>query len=121
VAGSSKAFKPVLALGFHLVPGPAGDRGESVVLIGDQFSISLSADWLEGELAVDLRAVGGVPVALTSLVDASQVRGLHLQRISRSSTAGQLESTLDKIADLLVSQAADVLAGTTDGLARLGM
>ena len=118
---TTRAFEPVLALGFRVVPGPAGGRGESVDVIGDQITISVSADWLEGELSVHLQAFGGVPVPLASLVNPGQVSGLHLRRLSRSITAGQMESTLGKVADLLVTQASDVLAGTADGLARLGM
>lgn len=113
------AFQPILALGYHVVPGAVGGRGESVDLVGDYVAIRISADWLEGEIAVELQALGGVSVPLASVVDPRRVTGLHLRRVSRSVTSGQLESTLAKVADLLTGQASDVLNGTPDGLARL--
>ena len=116
---ASKAFQPVLALGFRVVPGPASGRGESVDLLSDLVAIRVLADWLEGVIAVELQALGGPAVPLASVVDTSRARGLHLQRIPRGVTAGQLEATLGKVAALLVTQASEVLAGTAQGLTRL--
>ena len=117
---ASVAFRQFVEMGYRFESSGPGGRGESVELISDLVRISISADWLEGEMAVDLQTVGHPAVPLGSVVDLEQVHGLHLRRISRSATRDQLVATLTKVADALVSQAPDVLAETPEGLARLG-
>lgn len=88
-------------------------------MIGDVVRISISVDWLEGEIDVELQALGHPAVPLGSVVDLGHVHGLHLRRISRSVTRDELVSTLTKVADALIAQASDVLSATPEGLARL--
>lgn len=117
---ASLAFRPIIEMGYRIESSGPGGRGESVDVIGDVVSISISADWLEGEIDVELQAVGHAPLPLDSVVDVGLVHGLHLRRISRSVTRDQLVSTLTKVVDALVTQAPGVLAETPEGLARLG-
>jgi hypothetical protein len=117
---ASVAFRPVTEMGYRIASSGPGGRGESVDIIGDFVKISVSADWLEGEIDVELQALGHAAVPLDSVVDLGQVHGLHLRRISRSVTRDQLVSTLTKVVDALLAQAPEVLAQTPGGLARLG-
>jgi hypothetical protein len=114
------AFRPVVEMGYRIKSSGPDYRADWVDLIGDVVKISITADWLEGEINVELQALGHPAVPLGSVVDLGQARGLHLRRIARSATQGQLVSTLKKVADALVAQAPSVLAGTPEGLARLG-
>lgn len=117
---ASVAFRPVIEMGYRIESSGPGGRGESVDVIGDVVRISISADWLEGEIDVELRALGHSALPLDSVVDLGKVHGLHLRRISRSVTRDQLVSTLTKVVDALVAQAPAVLAETPEGLAQLG-
>ena len=81
--------------------------------------ISVTADWLEGELAVTLRSGVGGEVPLDRLVADARVKGLRLSRLPRGVSAGVLQSQLHKVADLLKTEAHDVLSATEQGLARL--
>jgi hypothetical protein len=118
---ASVAFRPVIEMGYRIESSGPGGRGESVDVIGDVVRISISADWLEGEIDIELQALGHAALPLDSVVDLGQVHGLHLQRISRSVTRDQLVSTLTKVVDALVAQAPGVLAETPEGLGRLGV
>lgn len=114
------AFAPLIARGYRLVPGHATHRGESIQILSDVVSISVSADWLEGEIEVALQARDGPAISLESLVDVAQAPGLHLRRLPRGLSRGSLESQLSKIATLLIDQASDVLDATPAGPRRLG-
>ena len=114
------AFRHVVEMGYRIESRGSSGRGEAVDVIGDVVRISISADWLEGEIDVELQAVGHAALPLDSVVDLGQVHGLHLRRISRSVTRDQLVSTLTKVVDALVAQVPGVLAETPEGLARLG-
>jgi aryl-alcohol dehydrogenase-like predicted oxidoreductase len=107
-------------MGYRIEASGPGGRVESVDVIGEVVRISISADWLEGEIDVELQALGHAAIPLGSVVDLGQVHGLHLRRISRSVTRDELVSTLTKVVDALVAQAPGVLAETPEGLARLG-
>lgn len=120
-SAATLGLEPLLSRGFQLMPGPHGGRGERVDLVSEAVLIAVSADWLEGEIEVNLQAVGGSAIPLAILVDLQRVKGPRLSRISRSVTHGQLVSIMEKIADVLVAQAPDVLAATPEGLGRLGV
>lgn len=113
------AFEALLRQGFDLVSSGTAGRGESCDLVSPHLLIALSVDWVEGELEVMLQSPGHPAVPLGSVIDLSLVRGLHLSRLPRGVSRGELVSTLSKIADALQRQAPDVLAGTPAGLARL--
>lgn len=83
--------------------------------------ITVGTDRLEGDLTVDLQAAGGKPIPLQHVVDLSRVRALHLHRLPRGVSTGVLTSTLSKVAQVLQTQAADILEATPGGLARLGL
>ncbi len=118
-AAAAVAFEGLIGHGFDLAAAGAGGRGESVDLVSPHLRIGLSADWVEGELEVVLQSPGHSAAPLGSVVDLSLVRGLHLSRLPRAMTRGELVSALSKVAAALQQQAPDVLAGTPAGLARL--
>lgn len=113
------AFHALHSQGFVVAASEPGGRGESVDVVSDHLCIALTADWVEGELDVQLQSPGHPAVPLGSVIDLRLVRGLHLSRLPGSITRGQLVSTLTKVATALEQQADDVLAGTPSGLARL--
>jgi hypothetical protein len=112
---------PLVPFGFAVAGHSGGLRGEALEMSNSLVLLTVSADWLEGEIAVSLRGVGGTEHSLDSVIDVGKVKGLHLSRVGKGATVGMVEATLRKIADALVEQAEDVLAGTPEGLSRLGV
>jgi hypothetical protein len=94
-------------------------RSSTVGLTNGIVRISVWVDWLEGEMGADLRAVGGPEVPTERLVDLKRAKGLKLRRLPRALSKGGLVSRLEKLWQVLTTQAADILEGTETGLARL--
>jgi hypothetical protein len=69
--------------------------------------ITIEADWLEGEFGVWL-TVADVTVGFEQVVpDASK----RLTRIPRNAKAGQLQSRIEAVLELLAAEAPELLAG----------
>jgi hypothetical protein len=117
---ASSGLDPLTAFGFTIAGHSGGLRGETLEMSNSHLLLTVSADWLEGEISVSVRAVGGPERTLASIIDLDAVKALHLHRVGRGATTGTVESTLRKVADALVEEANDVLAGTPEGLLRLG-
>ena len=73
--------------------------------------ISITADWLEGDLTVAIRAVGGAPIELGALANSSDVKGLSLTRLPRSISVDSLARRLVQVLELLEREVPGVLAG----------
>jgi hypothetical protein len=97
----------------------SSDRGSSVDLVNDQVAISITADWLEGELGVSIRCVGGVPVDLADLADTSEVKGLSLSQLKRGISVDMLARRLTQVLDLLERSVPGLLDGTDVAVASL--
>lgn len=80
-AADRVARKELHGFGFTRSEATTSDRGSSVVLANEVVALRFDADWLEGELAVSVQAVGGEPLPLDELVNLSGT-GLSLRRIS---------------------------------------
>ena len=100
--------EPLARYGF-VAAGGGGNRGETVECSNGQTLITVSADWLEGELSVTVQRPGESPVAVADLVDLDGVKGLRMTRLGRNVSVSTVESTLGKIAEALDEQASDVL------------
>jgi hypothetical protein len=72
--------------------------------------ITVSADWLEGELSLTLQRLGQEAMPLGDLLDLDRVKGLHLTRLGRNVSVATVEAQLRKIAQALDEQASAVLA-----------
>jgi hypothetical protein len=100
--------EPLALYGF-VATGGGGNRGETVECRNDQTLITISADWLEGELSVTVQRLGQSPVAVADLVDLDGIKGLRMTRLGRNVSVGTVESSLRKIAEALDEQATEVL------------
>jgi hypothetical protein len=107
--------------GFTIAGHAGGRRGETLEMSSSLVLLTVSADWLEGEIRVTVQGVGGPERTLASVIDVDAVKALHLNRVRRGATAGMIETTLRKVAGALVEQAEDVLSGTPEGLSKLGV
>ena len=107
--------------GFTIAGHSGGCRGETLEMSSSLVLLTVSADWLEGEISVTLRGIGGPERTLASVIDLDAVKALHLNRVRRGAAAGLIETTLRKVAGALVEQAEEVLSGTPEGLSRLGV
>jgi len=70
--------------------------------------ITVFADWLECELAVELRRPGEQAVAIADAL-GSDAEGLRLARLPRDVGASVIESRLKKIGEKLVARRDDLL------------
>jgi len=98
---------PLRSLGFRAT-GNGSHRGETVECTNGSVLITLSADWLEGQLDVTVTQLGGPAVPLAALVKVKG-KAIHLRGIPRSVTVGSLEATMRKIADALLEQVPQLL------------
>jgi hypothetical protein len=118
---ASSGLDALTDFGFTIAGHSGGHRGETLEMSSSLVLLTVSADWLEGEISVTVRGIGGPERALASVIDVDAVKALHLNRVRRGATAGMIETTLRKVAGALVEQAEDVLSGTPEGLSRLGV
>jgi hypothetical protein len=100
--------EPLRQFGYRAT-GTGSIRGETVELSNGAVMITLSADWLEGELDIRVAQRGAKAVPLRDLVEV-QGLGIHLSRLPRAVTAASLEGTMRKIAEALLSQVPEMLA-----------
>jgi hypothetical protein len=110
---------PLASLGYRPAGSKDGHRGAWVAIANGAVLITVTVDWLEGDLHVCLRSGPGEDAPLASLVDVAKAHGLRLSRLPRGVSAGVLESQLGKVAELLLADAQEVLVGSDEGLARL--
>ena len=89
----------------------ASHRGSAVEIVNGAAAISITADWLEGDLTVAIRAVGGAPIELGALANSSDVKGLSLTRLPRSISVDSLARRLVQVLELLEREVPGVLAG----------
>lgn len=99
---------PLRPLGFRAT-GRGSARGETVECTNGSVLITLSADWLEGELKVTVTRPGQPAVPLDALIKL-QGKAIRLNRLPRSVSIGTLESMLRKIAAALLEQSPQLLA-----------
>jgi hypothetical protein len=100
---------PLLPHGFT-ASGGGGGRGETVECTNGTTLLTVSADWLEGELAVTVRKPGGPSVDIGEVIDLGRVKGLHLSRLGRGVSTERVAEQLKKLAQALMEQAPQVLA-----------
>jgi hypothetical protein len=101
--------------GFSVVSENDGHRGSRVEIANSCATITVSIDWLEGELDVSVQGAGGKEaVALAELVDFAEVKGLSTRRLPRGVSVGMLERRLAQIGGLLVDQSRDLLCCADD-------
>jgi hypothetical protein len=105
--------EPLTQYGF-VASGGGGHRGETVECTNGTTLITISADWLEGEMALRVQRSGQPSTAIEDLLDLTQVHGLHLLRLPRNVSVGTLEAQLRKIANALIEQVPELLV--TDAL-----
>ena len=95
--------------GFRFGEAFDSHRGAKVTVVNRCVAVSVTADWLEGELYVSVSAHGGPEVALAEIVDLTQAKGLALSRLRRGASVGILEARLRKVGEVLVAQVAELL------------
>lgn len=71
--------------------GGRGDRGETVNCSNGSTLITVSADWLEGELSVTVQRAGESPVPIEDVLDLGKIKSLHLRRLGRNVSAATVE------------------------------
>jgi hypothetical protein len=84
--------EPLRQFGYRAT-GMGSLRGEMVELSNGAVMITLSADWLEGELDIRMAQREAKAVPLRELVEV-QGLGIHLSRLPRAVTAASLEGTM---------------------------
>ncbi len=99
---------PLAPYGFVALGG-GGVRGETVECSNGWTLLTVSADWLEGELGVTVRTRAGLLSSLDDLIDLGRISGLRLTRLGRGVSAATVEAQLRKVADALIEQAPNVL------------
>jgi hypothetical protein len=99
---------PLRPLGFRAT-GSGSARGETVECTNGSVLITLSADWLEGELDVTVTQPGQPALPLAALVNL-RGKAIHLNRLPRSVSVGTLEATMRKVAAALLEQIPQQLA-----------
>jgi hypothetical protein len=102
-------FGPLLSRYGFVASGGGGARGETVECTNGTTLITVSADWLEGELALTVRSAGEAEMSIAEVIDLARVEALHLSRLSRSASTETVAAQLRKIAEALVEQAAELL------------
>ena len=95
--------------GFRIVADLESARASSVSLVKDCVVVRVACDWLEGEMFVSVRSVGGAEVPLAAVVNLDEAHGLSMIRMKRGISRGMLEARLRQIADLLEKQASELL------------
>jgi hypothetical protein len=100
---------PLSVHGFRLTESRAGNRGASVAYANECITISVLADWLEGELMVEISPIGEAAIPLEDIVDVSQAKGLSLKRLPRGIKRAALERRLGQVRELLESQVLGLL------------
>jgi hypothetical protein len=111
---SSPAFEYL-----HTQSLQSSNRGSSVDLLNDQIAISVTADWLEGELWIGIRIVGGTPLDFDKLADSSSVKGLSLTRLKGGVSVDSLARRLRQVLELLERAIPGILAGTDSAVGAL--
>lgn len=99
--------EPLGSLGFRAT-GVGSLRGETVECTNNSVLITLSADWLEGEIDVTVTQLGQPGVPLAALIEL-EGKAIHLSRLPRSVSVSSLEATMRKIADTLLEQIPQML------------
>ena len=107
-AVESGLVEPLRQWGYRAT-GHGSFRGESVECTNGAVMITITADWLEGELDIRLAQRGTKAVPLRDLVTL-QGMGIHLSRLPRDVNATTLEATMSKIAAALLIQVPQLLA-----------
>jgi hypothetical protein len=97
----------------------SSNRGSSVELFAGNIAISISADWLEGELDVLVRALGDRPLNLGEVVDLSQTKGLSLSRLGKGVTVDMLSRRLTQVLNAIEQQIPGLLHGDDNAEAML--
>jgi hypothetical protein len=82
----------LVELGFDIHAVASANRGSSVDLVAGERRIDVHADWLEGELSVELRDPDQPPQTL-----------VHLSRLARKVRASALEAKLRQAAPTVVA------------------
>lgn len=115
-ASASALEKSTAFDGLRAVLVRTSQRGSAVDFINEAAAISVTADWLEGDLAIAVRPVGGAPIDLAVLADTGAAKGLSLTRLPRDISTDSLARRLVQVLELLDRAVPGVLAGT-DGAA----
>jgi hypothetical protein len=104
LAAVEVGFASLLTHYGFVASGGGSERGETVECTNGTTLITVSADWLEGELSLTVRSLGGRPVPVDDLIDLTRIKGLHLTRLSRNVTTDVVAAQLEKIALALSQQ-----------------
>lgn len=89
-------------------------RGSSIELVNDAAAISVTADWLEGDLTVAICPVGEAPIDFKDITDAADVKGLSLTRLPKGISTDSLARRLVQVLELLEVAVPGVIAGTDE-------
>lgn len=89
-------------------------RGSSIELVNDAAAIAVTADWLEGDLTVAIRPLGGASIAFEDIADAADAKGLSLARLPKGISTDSLARRLVQVLELLDLAVPGVLAGTEE-------
>ena len=117
---AQRAFEPLLGtFGFKVTGSVAAGRGSTVECANTCVVITVDADWYEGEIEIEVAALGAGGVPLKRVVDTSQARALSLTRLPRDIGVDALEGRLRQVAQLLTGQAPGLLSCDDDEVARL--
>jgi hypothetical protein len=105
--------------GFQVADSRSSNRGSSVEIVTGNIAIFITADWLEGELDVSVRALGDRRMNLDEVVDLSQAKGLSLTRLGKGVTGDMLSRRMTQVLDLLEEQFPGLLHGSDTAEAAL--
>src|SRR5687768_11120042 len=94
-----QAFEPLLgSFGFQVTGSVIAGRGSTVECANGCIVIIVEADWYEGEIEIEVAALGAAGVPLERVVDVSQARALSLRRLPRNIGVDALERRLSQVA-----------------------
>jgi len=112
-------LQPLGAFDFRVAGSSSSNRGSTVDCTNGEVLIHVVADWLEGEVTVTLRSLGGAEVSYEAIVHREDAKALSLTRLPRSPSTGVLVSKLRRLGEALAAQAPDILSGSDEGHRRL--
>jgi hypothetical protein len=110
-----EAFGPLEQFGFRPVNmNLAWWRGARMTFANEAVVIAINADWLEGELDVSVREIGGAGIVFPSIhVDRDGTFGWR--HLHRSPSKGVLTATLSVVSDAVIAHLPDALKDGAGG------
>ena len=117
LSATEAALGPLLGPnGFTITGSTEQGRGSTVECSSGHLLIGIVADWLEGELTIDLQVEGGRQVPLAEVVDVKQAQALSLTRLPRRIGRAGLQRRIEQVGQLIQEGLPGAIEGRREAL-----